>query len=303
MIPVKDDAEALAHCLAALAGQSVTADEVLVVDNNSTDDSAAVATAAGALVLFEGAPGIAAAASTGYDAARGDVIARLDADCIPGVLWLETIVRGFDDDADLSAITGGAYFIDGPRRWRSLAAVLYLGSYFLLMGAALGHVPLFGSNVAFRRSVWQEVAPLVHRRDMLMHDDVDLSIHIGPKRKIRFLRSLRMGISMRPLTQKSGQGLRLRRGFHSLTAHWPHDLPWLRGFRRLAGLRRSPSAPTVRGVSGHAAIDERVNVMFDEQQDRDTEEQHNPETEEDTTSGGAPDEPDVTNPQKTGSAN
>ncbi len=47
VIPCKDDAHHLAMCLAALAKQTRQADEVIVVDNESSDDSAAVALASG----------------------------------------------------------------------------------------------------------------------------------------------------------------------------------------------------------------------------------------------------------------
>lgn len=50
VVPVKDDAEQLRGCLAALAAQRRAPDEVLVVDNASADDSAAVALAGGARV-------------------------------------------------------------------------------------------------------------------------------------------------------------------------------------------------------------------------------------------------------------
>src|SRR6266436_4982028 len=93
VIPALNDASMLKVCLAALASQRRAADEIIVVDNGSSDDTAEVARAAGALVLTELRRGIYPATSTGYDAATGDIIARLDADSIPGPDWLERIER------------------------------------------------------------------------------------------------------------------------------------------------------------------------------------------------------------------
>jgi glycosyltransferase involved in cell wall biosynthesis len=70
VIPVRDDAGHLRACLRALAGQTVAPDEIVVVDNASSDDTAEVARAAGARVVREPVVGIPAAACTGYDAAR-----------------------------------------------------------------------------------------------------------------------------------------------------------------------------------------------------------------------------------------
>ena len=230
VIPVKDDSELLDRCLRALAAQTRPPDEIIVVDNNSTDDSAACARRHGATVVAEATTGIPAASATGFDHARGDIIARLDADCIPPADWLQRIEHSFAERPNIVAVTNGARFIDGPPRLRTVAAVLYLGAYFTTVSLALGHTPLFGSNFAMRRSAWQAVRLEVHRTDDMVHDDIDLSFHLGPDRVIRRDRRLDMGISMRPLSDGKGR-TRLVRGLRSITIHWPKELPWLRMFR------------------------------------------------------------------------
>lgn len=237
VIPVKDDAALLERCLRALAAQTVAPHEIIVVDNDSSDHSGDVARRAGAILLGEKRPGIAAASETGYDHAQGDVIARLDADTVVASDWIETLQKAFDGRPDVDAVTGAARFLDGPRILRSSAAVVYLGAYFALAGLALAHVPLFGSNFAMRRSAWEQVRGEAHDSDRL-HDDFDLSFHLGPWRRIRFLRGLRAEISMRPLYDGRGR-LRLARGFRTVAVHWPAELPWLRLARRVAsGVRR-----------------------------------------------------------------
>ena len=232
VIPVKDDAESLERCLRALLIQTRPPESIIVVDDGSTDGSASVAVAYGARVVPSIGTGIPAAAATGYDAADADVCARLDADCVPPTDWIERIAAAFDESPALAGLTGFARFTDGPRWLRGAAIWLYLGAYFVSVATALGHWPLFGSNLAVRRSAWDAVSGSVHR-DSLVHDDMDLSFHLGPVREIRFDRTLRMGISMRPLTHPGGFGLRLRRGFRSVVVHWPAELPWLRWYRAL----------------------------------------------------------------------
>lgn len=230
VIPVRDDAALLRRCLEALAVQRSRPDEVIVVDNGSTDGSADVARELGARVVVEPEPGIPAASACGFDAAAGAVIARLDADCVPPADWIERIRAAFAADPSLDAITGPAHFVDGPRALRRPLAALYLGSFLVTVAPALGHVPLFGSNLAVRRTAWRAVREQVHRHDTLMHDDIDLSMHLGPQRRIRYDLRLGMGISMRALR---GDGmLRLRRGLHSIVAHWPEEFPVRRWWRR-----------------------------------------------------------------------
>jgi len=235
VIPVKDDAPQLRECLLALGRQTRPADEVVVVDNGSSDASAAVAHELGARVIRHVGGGIPAASAAGYDAARGDLIARLDADCLPGAGWLQRIHEDFAQDPDLAAVTGGARFAEGPRMLRPVLAALYLGSYFAILTPTLGHAPLFGSNFAMRRSAWAAVSGEAHRDDILVHDDLDLAFHLGRDHRIVRDRELDMTISMRPLTDPSSYLLRLRRGFHTVTVHWPEEFPpyrWQRMRRR-----------------------------------------------------------------------
>lgn len=245
VIPVKDDAVALRRCLRALALQTAEGFEIVVVDNGSTDDSAEVARGAGARVVPCAAPGIPAAASTGYDHARGDLILRLDADCLPGAHWVETVVRSFAADPRAAVFTGSARFVDGPRPLRRVLAAAYLGGYAVVGLASLGHLPLFGSNLAFRRDAWQGVSARVHRDDPEVHDDLDLAFHLGERHRIRFARHAAMGMSMRPFADPRAFVRRVHRGFRTVFIHWPVDFPpvrWqrlvLRRMRRRRGLGR-----------------------------------------------------------------
>ncbi|WP_347976366.1 glycosyltransferase family 2 protein [Microbacterium sp. ProA8] len=235
VIPVKDDDTELARCLGALARQTVPADEVIVVDNGSTDASAAVARAFGARLVRCETPGIPAASAAGYDAAGGDVILRLDADCVPDESWTAAMAAAFAARPDVAAFTGGARFIDGPPPLRAPLATLYLGAYAAVMIPTLGHLPLFGSNLGLRREAWLGIRSSVHR-DPELHDDMDLAFHLGERGRIRRLSGARMGISMRPFAPGGAFGRRAVRGLRTVLVHFPHDFPPVRWTRRL--LRR-----------------------------------------------------------------
>lgn len=92
IIPVWNSAALLRRCLEALARQTLGPDcfEIIVVDNGSSDDSAAVANSfPGVVLLSEPRPGSYAARNRGLARARGDFIAFTDADCVPAPDWLE----------------------------------------------------------------------------------------------------------------------------------------------------------------------------------------------------------------------
>ncbi|TDN92038.1 glycosyltransferase family 2 protein [Microbacterium sp. BK668] len=238
VIPVKDDDAELARCLAALSVQTRVPDEIIVVDNGSTDASAAVARDAGARVEPCDRPGIPAASAHGYDRASGDLILRLDADCIPDPDWVAAVVDAFDR-AEIGAVTGGARFLDGPRALRAPLAITYLAAYDGAGALALGHRPLFGSNLALRREAWRGIHHRVHRDDAAVHDDFDLSFHLGERWRIGRVKADHMAMSMRPFADPGAFARRVRAGFRTVVIHWPHDVPpvrWVRIALRRAGL-------------------------------------------------------------------
>jgi hypothetical protein len=88
VVPARDEAHRLPGLLDGLAGAAPRPDEVIVVDDGSTDGTADLARAHGARVLTAGEPpagwtGKAYACQRGADAATGDVLVFLDADVEP----------------------------------------------------------------------------------------------------------------------------------------------------------------------------------------------------------------------------
>nr|WP_229715582.1 glycosyltransferase family 2 protein [Subtercola lobariae] len=233
VIPVKNDAVALRRCLAALSRQTVHPDEIIVVDNGSTDETARVARDLGARVIYESVPGIPAASTAGYDAARFAVIGRLDADSVAPPTWIEEGIRILTDEPGIDAITGSGYFYDGPRRGSRVVAGLYLGAYFTAFRLALGETPLFGSNFFLRQQAWQAVATSVHRSGVSIHDDLDLTIHLTPHHRIEFEPAISVGISYRPFRRADTYLLRVQRGFWTLLRNWPRSSSTLRWRRKL----------------------------------------------------------------------
>lgn len=76
VIPTWNEAEQIAECLGALQWAA----EVIVVDPRSPDGTAAIARAAGAIVIEEATPGIASQRNAGIAAASQEWIFALDAD-------------------------------------------------------------------------------------------------------------------------------------------------------------------------------------------------------------------------------
>ncbi|WP_417562950.1 glycosyltransferase family A protein [Microbacterium sp.] len=212
VIPSLNDAEMLRRCLDDLAVQTRAPDEIIVIDNGSTDETTAVAVAAGARVVHEPIRGVLRATARGFDAAAGSVIARLDADSRPPAHWTARLADGFDADPTRGAVTGtGSFYGCGPV-WRVVGRYGYLGGYFAFMGALIGHRPLFGSNFALRRDVWIDARTRAHIDDPHAHDDLDISFAL--RTGVDFDRRLRVGVSARPFADVAGFLRRADWAFH-----------------------------------------------------------------------------------------
>lgn len=109
VIPARDGATTLPPLLESLWAQDVDASrfEVVVVDNASSDGTASVASELGARVAHEPIPNRSRARNRGVEAARADLIAFTDADCVAAPGWL----RGYLECEDRSPLGAGPVLV------------------------------------------------------------------------------------------------------------------------------------------------------------------------------------------------
>jgi glycosyltransferase involved in cell wall biosynthesis len=80
LIPAHNSAAWIAEALGSVTAQTAPPDEVIVVDDGSTDGTADIAESLGATCLRPGRVGVSAARNLGVRAASGELIALLDSD-------------------------------------------------------------------------------------------------------------------------------------------------------------------------------------------------------------------------------
>lgn len=157
-----NEARFLAPCLHSLLAQSRPPDELIVIDNASTDDTAGIARSVpGVRVIHEARRGLVTARETARLATGCDILAYADADCRAPLQWLERIERRFEQRPGAVAVTGPYRFYDWDWSGRALIRaydwVVAPPTHALVHhGLAMGAV-LYGGNFAVRRTALERI--------------------------------------------------------------------------------------------------------------------------------------------------
>jgi cellulose synthase/poly-beta-1,6-N-acetylglucosamine synthase-like glycosyltransferase len=134
------------------------------------------------------------ARTTGFNAARGEIIGRIDADTVIAEDWVAAARRIFSDPT-VDAVSGSVQYYDVTRPRLSGRFDLFFRQW---LADKLGReMFLYGANMAIRRSSWRRVkGELCHRAGL--HEDFDLAIHAETLgQRVVFDKNLRAGVSLR----------------------------------------------------------------------------------------------------------
>ncbi len=179
VIPAYNESRIIESCLRALLAQSHPADEIIVVDNNSTDDTVALARAfPGVTVITEPRQGITYARTAGFDAATGDIIARIDADTVVSPGWVGKIRSEFLEHPEIDALAGNAAVHElspGHRYWATWVYRLFRRWHEKSIGVS---PMMYGYNCALRTRAWHGIRNIVNFDDQIISEDVDVTISL-----------------------------------------------------------------------------------------------------------------------------
>ena len=105
IIPVHNGEKCLQNLFDSLRAQSLSGYEVIMIDDNSTDNSAAMGSKYARVISTSKNVGPAAARNIGISQARGEIIAFTDSDCVLPTNWLQNIYQNFKEK-NLQVIAG-----------------------------------------------------------------------------------------------------------------------------------------------------------------------------------------------------
>jgi glycosyltransferase involved in cell wall biosynthesis len=182
VIPAYNEEDTIRACVQAAIHQTVPAEEIIVVDNKSTDQTRTILKKlkkefpdAPLIVLRQDeAQGITPTRNMGFDAVTSDIIGRIDSDSVLEPNWVEETKKVFLN-TDVHAATGPVIYYDLPlRRYMAKADDTTRRAISRLVKQ---YHFLFGTNMALRREAWEAVRDnICLDADREMFEDIDLSV-------------------------------------------------------------------------------------------------------------------------------
>jgi hypothetical protein len=235
LIAARDEAVVLPHLLAALRRQTLPPHlfEVLLADDHSADDTAAVVQAAARQLPFRlrlislppGATGKKAALATAEAQARAPWVVCTDADCRPAPGWLAAYAALLHAQPRLHFISGPVRLTPGGAWFDGVLGLEFAGLVGV-GGACISRgrpTMCNGANLAFRRSTFHEVGGYADNAGLASGDDEFLlhKIHERYPAGARFLAQPEAVVDTpAPATLRALLRQRVR-----WASKWPHYRP------------------------------------------------------------------------------
>ena len=217
VIPAYNEEHHLRACLDAIAAQTERPDEVIVVDNNSTDKTATIAKSYSFVkVVREPRQGIVYARNRGFNATHTQLIGRIDADTHLPRDWVKKVKKFYAKNEHKNhLLTGGGYFYNV--RFPRFNGWVQGQLAYRFIRLVMGFYSVWGSNMVIPRQLWDEAkAETCTRTDI--HEDVDLGIHVNELGyKITYIESLRVGVYARRIWTERDQ-------LREALARWPQTM-------------------------------------------------------------------------------
>lgn len=176
VIPVYNEEKLIKNCLDSLMKQTEKPDEIIIVDNNSTDNTIGIINKyKGIKILHEKKQGITPVRNKGFNNAQGDIIARCDADTIVPIDWIKRLKDDFSKGKSVVAVSTPVIFYDIPFL-KNYLFLFYI--YLAIPRLIIGCYPLIGICFAIKKTAWNEIKIELCHDDEKVHEDIDLTLHI-----------------------------------------------------------------------------------------------------------------------------
>jgi len=155
VIPCYNEELYIERTLISLSKQTFKGNyEVIIVDNNCTDNTVLIAQKYDVRVVKESTTGVCAARQAGVDNSLGEIIVSTDADTTFKANWLEKIDQVFNKNDHIVAVGGPCRYYDGPW-WGKLYTHFLFGFSYLYFVVKKHPIYITATNIAFKKSYFE----------------------------------------------------------------------------------------------------------------------------------------------------
>lgn len=231
VVPTRDRPALLDACLHALVGQDMDpADyEIIVVDDAAREETERqVQSYSGHGVAIRylrtaGARGPAAARNLGWHAARGDIVAFTDDDCVPDPAWLRAGIAGFVDG--VAGVSG-----------QTIVPLRNIPTDYEYNAAQLAHSEFVTANCFYRRRALVAAGGFDERFSVAWREDTDMYftllarnarlVHEPAARVTHTIRPSPWGVSLRQQRKSMFNALLYKKHPHLYRTRIQSRPPW-----------------------------------------------------------------------------
>jgi glycosyltransferase involved in cell wall biosynthesis len=188
VIPVYNEEKYILQTLNRIVSQSYKNYEIIIVNNNSTDNTDAIIkyfltktpTTIDIEYVTEYRQGTNYARECGRRLATGDIIALLDADCLPDFYWVQNGAKKLQSKNTVAAT--GAYFYYDANIFLRLFSLISQLTIFKLVNRIIQHTKkgaiLIGGNAFMNAALLQRVGGF-NTNLTFYGDDIDIAIKLS----------------------------------------------------------------------------------------------------------------------------
>ncbi len=196
IVPVYNGSNTISSCIKFLENLDYPKEkyEIIIVDNNSDDNTSEIVRTYNVKYLFEEKRGQAAARNLGATHAKGEILGFVDADCLVGKNWAAEVENYFKDnpvsvvigfcDHSIKNTAGEMYAYDYEKDWERRS----------VSGDRVSAIS--GANFAIKKDLFWQIGGF--DEDFLVQEDIELgyrltsqghSIMCNPNMKVKHLYS------------------------------------------------------------------------------------------------------------------
>lgn len=181
IIPVFNEEKNIKKCLESILNQEEKADEIIVIDNNSTDKTIDIVKKYKNIkIIKEKKQGITQSRNTGFNNAKGDILIKCDADTLLKKDFIKKVKITFSKNSKKKNIAALSFPLSAHDFFLKEKTIFVFYLYMLIPRLILGYYPTINCY-AIKKTAWEKIKNSLCQNDKEAHEDIDISLHLKEK--------------------------------------------------------------------------------------------------------------------------